>query len=173
MGIWVHAVCKNSVAEAVNEFDSFFDSLDLSELEIELGGVPEFDPKSLRTSLRVELGPPLDPPFDAVWCAITYGDGPHEGCSIDRFVDRQQVSELIGELCDEINDHSSAESRRRILNVGAECRELVSARLPTSASDTFLGLLAREAMIWLAEIGDGLAVFDNHWFDPTLNDWLD
>ena len=59
MGYWVHALCTAAVSDSLAEIGTFFESLDLAELEIEVGGVSGFDPQRIRDALAVETGPPL------------------------------------------------------------------------------------------------------------------
>ena len=173
MGLWIHAVCQKSIANALGAVDTFFDSLDFQELEIELGGISGFDPECIRNQLLVETGSPLSPPFDTAWCAISYGHGAHDGFSLDRIVDSETVTKTTDELTDCVPPQISDGSRERINNVARQACELISTRLPASCISTLCGPLARETMIWLASRGDGLAVLDGKWFDPTQQQWLE
>lgn len=63
MGIWVQACCTTSVERTLDSIDAFFDSLDFTEMEIELGGIDGFDANTFRDSLKIERASKLPPPL--------------------------------------------------------------------------------------------------------------
>ncbi|MEL6110086.1 MAG: hypothetical protein AAFU85_29080 [Planctomycetota bacterium] len=173
VGLWVHAVCTKSAANAFSYFDAFVESLDLIEFEIELGGIPGFDAEQVRSAMQLEIAPPMPPPFDTAWCAISYGKGTHDGFALERFDDPERISKMVEELSDTTSTQISRESHRMIERISGLACELISSRLPLSCKSTLCGPLARETAIWLATVGGGLAVIDGHWFDPIEMRWLE
>ena len=166
MGLWVHALCTVSVLDALGDVQSFFDSLDLAELEIEVGGVPGFDPLQTRNALAIETGSPLPPPYDTVCFALTYGDGDSDGFSWDRYADPDRVRDEAADFRYRVPAGLSQNSEARIFRVLDSLLEIVSTRLPDSSTDGLMWPLARETAFWLARKGKGLVVLENDWFDP-------
>ncbi len=174
MRIWVQAFCTKTVESALGSIDSHFGSLDLSEMEIELGGVDGFNAERFRETLRVEVASKLPPPLDTCWFSIVHGKPEdRDGCSWDRLTDCQQIQDSVEFIHRTLPTHLSEQSQRRIATVLGETCEIVQSRLGSSEAGTLTGLVAQETGIWLATLGAGLFVVEyDWWFDPQIGEPL-